>query len=443
MRAAQKLYENGHITYHRTDSIILSTKFVDQAKKHIESKYGKNYYLQNIFKNKSKNAQEAHEAIRPTNLTLDISCAEEELKVYELIYARAISSLMVPIKTLGTSLIIEDSNKHFEFKASGFQVTFDGWSKAYENLPSVKYSPISADTLLPSVKVGESVALKDIKSEKKETQPPARYSEASLIKTLEQFGIGRPSTYAPTVTTIISRKYIVKEQGYLHPTDLGIVVMSLLMDNFRDIVDYSFTASIEDNLDRVALGEENWTKVLKDFYAPFNTKVELASKNLTRDDYKILGDAPKSTKCPDCKGKMLIKLGKNGRFYTCAKFPECKGIRDIDGNTDKDIEKKVLSKEFKSMYLSSPKTEDGQIYILKKGRYGEFWAHPSYPKVKDAKPLEFTKKYLTEKYGQAPKTDKGKSFVFRQGKWGPYWAHPDYPKIKETRRIKVQKDKED
>lgn len=440
MRAAQKLYENGHITYHRTDSVVLSEKFITKAEKYIKKKFGPEYFLKNSFKNKSKNAQEAHEAIRPTNLTLDLSLADDEIKVYEIIYARALSSLMSPIKTLGTSLVIESENKEFEFRASGFQVIFDGWSKAYSVAKNIKYVPISADTILPATQVGESISLKDIKADKKETQPPARYSEASLIKTLEQYGIGRPSTYAPTITTILGRKYIVKEAGYLQPTDLGIVVTALIKDNFCDIVDYSFTANIEHNLDRVAAGEEKWEKVVKDFYSPFIKKVELASKNLTRDDYKILGEAPSSTKCPECKGKMLIKLGKNGRFYTCAKFPECKGIRDMDGSTEKDIEKKVQTPEFKAVYKNAPMTDDKVSYLLKRGRFGEFWAHPSYPKVKDARPLEYTDKYLKEKYGDSPQTEDGRNFVFRQGKWGPYWAHPDYPEVKETKRIKVEKE---
>jgi len=441
MRAAQKLYENGLITYHRTDSFNLSQKFVKQAEGFITKNLGADYYEPHFFKNKSKNAQEAHEAIRPTslkNLPKNIDLGSDERVIYDLIFARALAVFMPPIKTLVTTINIVSTDKKYTFKTTGSKVLFEGWNKAYSFKSSIKYTPLSEDVILPELKENDVAKVKSVESEHKQTTPPARFSEASLIKTLEKYGIGRPSTYAPTISTIISRGYVVKENKALVPTDLGKVVTKLLEDNFKNIVDYNFTANIEEDLDKVAEGKVQWQSLLKDFYKPFEKEVNEASENLKRKDYTVLSEAPKNIKCPDCGGKMVVKIGRAGRFYSCAKFPDCKGIRDINGQTEADVAKKANSKDFKAKYKKAPKTTDGKDYILKRGRFGEFWAHPDYPKVKDAKPLELKKSELVKEYGEVPKTKDGRDFVLKRGRFGNFWAHPDYPKVKETIRIKTK-----
>lgn len=444
MRAAQKLYENGHITYHRTDSIALSTKFINMAQKFIKKEFGDNYYLENKFKNKSKNAQEAHEAIRPTDLKLRpdqlTKMGKEEQVVYELIYARSIASLMTPIKTNLSSIDIESTDNKYQFKTTGSRVLFDGWAGAYKFVKTISYNPLSGDVILPVVEKSEQANLVEAKSEEKMTMPPARYSEASLIKALEKYGIGRPSTYAPTITTLTSRKYVEKENKYLFPTDLGMVVTKLLEDHFEDVMDYEFTAKIEGKLDEVAGGNQQWEEVVDSFYKPFVKKLDETENKVARADYKVLGEAPSDIKCPECKSKMVIKLGKKGKFYSCSKFPDCNGARFLTGETEQDLEKKADTKDFKNTYMPAPKTDDGRDYLLKKGRFGEFWAHPDYPKVKDAQPLQERPEILEKKYGKAPKTDDGREFVFKKGRYGAYWSHPDYPKVKETVRIKETKD---
>mgnify|MGYP005849858951 CR=1 FL=1 len=439
MRAAQKLYENGYITYHRTDSVALSSKFVQMAETFIKKSFGDKYLKTRLFKNKSKNAQEAHEAIRPTDLSVRSSILKlgnDEKIVYSLIYARSVATQMSNIEYLQSSLDIVSDNNNFLFRTSGNTVLFDGWSKIYSYLSEIKYNPLGSEVLLPNVKTGDLLDLINCNYEQRQTTPPPRYSEASLIKILEKYGIGRPSTYAPTIQTILTRKYVEKEGKYLYPTDMGNVVTKLLEDNFESIVDYNFTAKIESDLDNVATGREDWTKVVSDFYIPFEKKINAAETTLTRRDYKILDVAPSNIICPKCSSGMVVKLGKLGRFYSCDKFPDCDGVRFINGETVEDIEKKSETADFKKMYKAPPKTEDNRNYLLRNGRYGMFWAHPDYPKVKDAKPLEIKKRGLIALYGEIPKTNDGRDFVFKSGKFGKYWAHPDYPKVKEIIRIK-------
>ncbi len=230
-----------------------------------------------------------------------------------------------------------------------------------------------------------------------------------------------------------------KEGRYLKPTDIGTVVNNLLTKYFNNVVDYGFTSGMEAKLDEIAEGKVEWIKMLKDFYMPFEKKVQEKDKEIPREEFTVLGKAPKDTKCPECGSNMLIKLGRYGRFYSCERFPDCKGMLSIDGESKEDIEKEVESEEFKKDYLPAPKTEDGRDYVLKKGRFGKFWAHPDYPKIKDAKPLELTPEKQKEIYGDAPKTDDGRDYVLKNGKFGAFWAHPDYPKVKDIKRIPKNK----
>lgn len=321
MGVAQKLYEAGLITYMRTDSTTLASVAVSAIAKHIEDTYGKEYVEVRTYKTKSKNAQEAHEAIRPTDVTqVSAGLNEEQKKLYELIHARTVSSQMRDAGTLRTKITASTDGVP-DFYANGSIVTDPGWLLAD---PRAK----GEDTILPRVKAEEPLTLLDIKSEEKFTEPPNRYTEAGLVKELEKRGIGRPSTYASIMKTIIDRGYVLKEGRTLKPTATGDVVSTFLEKHFDTYISDSFTAEMEDELDQIANGEREYEKTLRDFYTPFHKDV--ASKE---DIPKLtgLGDAPKEFPCPLCGGPMEMKLSRNGVFMSCKKFPECTGARTEGG----------------------------------------------------------------------------------------------------------------
>lgn len=254
----------------------------------------------------------------------------------------------------------------------------------------------------------------DIEWIEKETQPKPRYTEASLVKKMEQLGIGRPSTYANIISTIKNRGYIVVEKKYLIPTDSGIVVSDFLVKYFNDIVDYGFTAKMEDDLDSVAGGKLDKVKLLKDFYFPFHEQIEKGDKEIKKEDVVVLEES--SEKCPECGGKMVVKLGRNGKFLSCAKFPKCKGIISFEKEMDLDKEK----------YVEITKCDlcDGDM-ILKSGKYGRFWACSNYPKCKNAKPL-----MLKEKCPEC-----ASNLVERKGKWGKsFIGCSNYPKCRHIKK---------
>jgi DNA topoisomerase-1 len=323
----------------------------------------------------------------------------------------------------------------YQFKADGSRITFDGFTKVYY----IRFS----ENILPKFKKGDKVYPFMILGEQNFTKPPARYSEATLIKELEQHGIGRPSTYASIVSTILSRKYVEKIGKYFKPTPTGKVVNKLLVKYFNDIVDLGFTAEMESKLDKIAEGEEEWTEVIEEFYKPFEKELEKGEKNISKEEFTVLGKAPDNIKCPECGSPMVIKLSRYGTFYSCKKFPDCKGMRDMEGKTDEEkqneLQKKAKSKEFKEKYQPAPKTEDGRDYLLKSGKYGEFWAHPDYPKKKDIKSLQLKPDKIREIYGEPPKTEDGRDYLLKNGRYGEFWAHPDYPKKKDIKKIKKSK----
>lgn len=432
MVAAQKLYEAGHITYMRTDSVFMSEQATQQARKYVEKVYGKKYLHDDVrrFKSKQKGAQEAHECIRPVSFMTkpsDLNVTKEQENIYTLIWSHALATQMKPAQV--KNVAVDVNINEYLFRANGAQIVFDGFLKVTKDKV--------AESILPELQEKQEVYPEYFVGVQHFTKPPARYTEASLIKKLEELGIGRPSTYASIISTIQSRKYVEKEGRYLYPTDMGTVVNALLTTYFDNVVDYNFTAGMEENLDKVAEGDKDWRKMMKEFFNPFQKTVKEKEQTITRDEFKVLGDGPEEFPCPVCGSKMHIKLGKNGRFLSCSRFPDCDGIRSIDGKTQEEIENEVNTKEFKETYKPAPKTEDGRDYLLKEGRYGKFWAHPDYPKVKDAKPLEYTDKKLKELYGQPPKAKDGKTtLILRNGRYGPFWAHPDYPKVKEVQKIK-------
>ncbi len=330
MMMAQKLYEKGHITYHRTDSLNLSAQSQQQAKQFIIDNFGNNYWpgFDRKFKTKSKSAQEAHEAIRPTqpNATPEIlakkaKLSPEEFKIYNLIWQRFLASQMAQAVFDACSVGIQatcSTKEAYTFRANGQTMKFDGFLKVYP----MKFE----ETELPNLKTKDTLQLKELLSDQHFTQPPARYSEATLIKVLEKEGIGRPSTYAPTIDTIQQRNYIEKDENKkLQPTKIGLMVDEMLFKHFPQIVDIQFTAKMEKELDEVADGKDTFQKTLKDFYMPFEQILKDKEKSVEKLDLTEETDKI----CPQCSGKMIIRLGRYGKFYACSKFPECKHTEPI------------------------------------------------------------------------------------------------------------------
>lgn len=328
MMVAQRLYEAGYITYMRTDSIRLSDDARKMAKEYINEKFGSKYYLEREFKAKG-NAQDAHEAIRPTHLDATITMGKDEEKLYNLILNRFLASQMA-IAIYDTTKIrvnVED----YIFHINGSVIKFDGFMKLYiegkdDKVKTKEEAEDDDDEIkvLPEFKIGEILKQKELKADKKTTEPPARYTEASLVKIMEEKGVGRPSTYAPTISTIEERYYIEKEGRYLKPTQLGEIVNKLLEDNFKDIVDVKFTAGMENKLDDIADSKENYVEMLKDFYKPFN-------ENLLKVQDKIekvkIPEEETDVICEKCGRKMVIKQGRFGKFLACPGYPECQNIK--------------------------------------------------------------------------------------------------------------------
>lgn len=328
MMVAQRLYEAGYITYMRTDSIRLSDDARKMAKEYINEKFGSKYYLEREFKAKG-NAQDAHEAIRPTHLDATITMGKDEEKLYNLILNRFLASQMA-IAIYDTTKIRVNVQDYI-FHINGSVIKFDGFMKLYiegkdDKVKTKEEAEDDDDEIkvLPEFKIGEILKQKELKADKKTTEPPARYTEASLVKIMEEKGVGRPSTYAPTISTIEERYYIEKEGRYLKPTQLGEIVNKLLEDNFKDIVDVKFTAGMENKLDDIADSKENYVEMLKDFYKPFN-------ENLLKVQDKIekvkIPEEETDVICEKCGRKMVIKQGRFGKFLACPGYPECQNIK--------------------------------------------------------------------------------------------------------------------
>ncbi|MCX6791260.1 MAG: type I DNA topoisomerase, partial [Candidatus Gribaldobacteria bacterium] len=360
MMSAQKLYEYGLITYHRTDSLNLSAQSQISAKDYIIEKFGKNYWpgFSRNFKTKSKSAQEAHEAIRPTiveNLPELIKkkskLTEDQFRLYDLIWRRFLASQMQDATF--DSVAVDISAKNYTFRSNGQTLKFDGFLKIYP----VQFE--EAD--LPDLKIDDSLEFQELLPEQHFTQPPARYSEATLIKVLEKEGIGRPSTYAPIIGTILKRNYVEKDDNKkLKPTETGTMVDDLLVKHFPEIVEIGFTAQMEDNLDKVAEGKKEWVKTIREFYEPFEKNLkqkeqEVVKKDLTEKTDKI---------CPKCQAPMVIRLGRFGKFYACSKFPECKQTENLPRP---------------SLAIVCPQCEQGQI-VEKHSKKGKvFYGCPNWP----------------------------------------------------------------
>lgn len=422
MIAAQRLFENGFITYHRTDSLNLSPQFVESARTFIGQKFGKQFLPDEgiYYKTNSKNAQEAHEAIRPTDIKnipgkFDMGkLGEEEVKVYSLIWKRSLECQMLPAIYDQTSVQI-DSEKGYGFKANGSVIKFAGWLAVSELLGlNTDEEDIS---ILADFKENEVLNLQNLKMDQHFTQPPARYSDATLIKTLEELGIGRPSTYAPTISTIQTRGYVIKEGKYFIPADVAFVVTDLLVNNFPDIVDLQFTAEIEKEFDEIAEGTRKWVPVIREFYLPFAKIVEDRDKNLQKSDVTLLGESSES--CPDCGRPLVYKLGKYGKFLSCSGFPDCtyaKPIMEIIHDGENGSQHTTGGQ---MSFGKCPNCEDG-ILIMKQGPYGKFIGCSNYPKCKTIQ------KYLEKVGVKCPKCEIG-DVVVKKAKRGVFYGCSRYP----------------
>lgn len=335
MSIAQGLYEGvkipekgtvGLITYMRTDSTRISEEARAMAKKHIVEEYGENYYENRYYKT-NKEAQDAHEGIRPTYAELKPdeikdSLTKDQYKLYKLIYNRFMASQMAPA-VYDTISVTIDANK-YTFKANGQNLKFKGFMVLYVEGTDEKIE--EENEIIPELELNQEVKKQKIEPKQSFTEPPARYTEASLVKALEEKGIGRPSTYSPIITTILERRYIEKEQKQLIPTELGKVVNKLLTDNFSDIINVKFTANIENQFDNVAEGKENWKTIIKDFYTPFEENLEKVEREL---EHVKLEEEVSDVQCEKCGRMMIYKYGRFGKFLACPGYPECKNTKAI------------------------------------------------------------------------------------------------------------------
>lgn len=332
MMVAQQLYEGidvgrrgtmGLITYLRTDSVRVSAEAKSAASAYIEERFGKEYSANNIFSGKNKDIQDAHEAIRPSDVTLEPESIKEYLskdqfRLYQLIWTRFLASQMAAAKY--DSMQVDIENGKYGFRANGSKRVFDGYQRVYKSTDEEK------DNLLPVLKEGEELNLKDIRGEQNFTQPPARFTEASLVKTLEELNIGRPSTYAPIVGTLTERKYVRREKKSLIPSELGFLVTGLMEEYFKEIVDVRFTASMEDKLDEVETTGYEWKKIIRDFYGPFSEELKKADAAIEK---VVVEDKPTGEICELCGKPMVFKAGRYGDFIACSGYPECKNTKPI------------------------------------------------------------------------------------------------------------------
>jgi len=382
MQIAQQLYEGidigegavGLITYMRTDSVNLSTEAIDQIRDLIQSRYGKDQIPKSpkIYKTKAKNAQEAHEAVRPTSAKwhpddIRSKLSPDQFKLYDLIWKRAIASQMIHATIHSVAIDLKAGEGHL-FRANGSTIAKPGFISVYTEGVDDKKGSVNDETMLPILEEGDVLPLLEIITKQHFTEPPPRFSEASLVKTLEEHGIGRPSTYASIIGTLLSREYVTLDTKRFYPTDVGRVVNKFLTTYFTQYVDYDFTAKLEDDLDAVSRGEKAWIPLLKDFWKPFKERIIDTQENVQRSDItreKI------DEKCPECKGQLSKRLGRNGSFIGCDNYPECKYTRNINGEK---VETEVVEGR------TCPKCDSA--LVIKQGRYGKFIGCSSYPDCK-------------------------------------------------------------
>lgn len=407
MMIAQQLYEGlelgasgpvGLITYMRTDSLNLSEDSLAAAKKYIIEKFGLQFAIgkPRRFKTKSKGAQEAHEAIRPTNPARDPETIKEfldskQFKIYQLIWQRMLASQMASAVTDSTSvdILAETPDKNnYTLRANGSIIKFEGFLKVYPKK--------SEDVILPQLENQEKLNLLNVASEQHFTAPPARYNEASLIKILEEYGIGRPSTYAPTISTIQDRGYVEKIEKRFYPKEIGILVNKVLVAHFPQIVDIKFTAGIEESLDEIAENKKQWVPVIKEFYEPFKDNLLKKEKEINKKD---LTEEKSDEKCPKCNSPMIIKLGRFGKFMACTNYPDCKTT--VPMGEEKALKESMANE--KCALCGAP-------MLVKYGRFGAFLGCSKYPECKNIKKIEKTIGMKCPKCGKGEVIEKKGKF---------------------------------
>ena len=428
MRIAQQLYEGvdigegavGLITYMRTDSVNLADEAVAEIRDYIAETYGAKQVPEKprVFKTKSKNAQEAHEAIRPTSIhrhpkEIAKYLTPEQAKLYELIWKRTLASQMVHATLNTVTADLAAGSEENLFRATGSTVVDPGFMAVYqEGRDDAKRAKEAEEKMLPSLAEGEEVALVAIRPEQHFTEPPPRYSEASLVKALEEHGIGRPSTYASIISTLQDRGYAELEKKRFHPTDVGRVVNKFLTDYFTRYVDYDFTAKLEDELDAVSRGEEEWVPLLRRFWKPFKEQVDHTQENVKRSD---VTQEKLDEKCPKCGQPLSIRLGRHGRFIGCTGYPECDYTRDL--NQDK-----AEAEAPQEVGRDCP--ECGAPLVFKRGRYGKFIGCSAYPKCRYIEPLEKPK----DTGVPCPKCGKGTLMQRKSRRGKIFYSCSTYPK---------------
>lgn len=428
MSVAQKLYEQGYITYMRTDSLNLSPKFISEADAWIKKTLGADYTSGGRgFKNKSKNAQEAHEAIRPTEAKLTPEELENKLdknqaRLYRLIWQKAISSQMTPAKLAATVIDVKASDKkdNYLFRANGQTLIFPGYLKVWPEK--------TKEQELPALKEKQSLILLDLKSEGHSTNPPARYSDASLVKELEKHGIGRPSTYAPTISTIIVRNYVERDENKkLKPTAIAFIVTDLLLNHFPKIVDYKFTAKLENDLDLIARGDKKWPPVIREFYEGFHDNLVNKYEEIKKSD--IMPEEKSNEVCDKCGAPMIIKTGRYGKFLACSAYPDCRNIKKFGGEggnfEKKEANPKIL--ELQKKYEGETCDKCGAPMKVREGKFGPFLACSAYPKCKNIKNIAGANS--TGQEVDCPICGNGK-IVKKFSRRGAFWACNNYPKCK-------------
>ncbi|MFQ5911947.1 MAG: type I DNA topoisomerase [Nitrospinota bacterium] len=380
MAIAQQLYEGlevgeegsvGLITYMRTDSTRVAQEALTEARKFIGGEYGEDYLpaKAQVYRSK-KGAQDAHEAVRPTSVartpgSLKGHLTKDQLSLYRLIWNRFVASQMSPAEYEQTSVDIKSGK--YVFRATGSVLLFPGFTRVYEE--EADDSAKEEAPPLPPLKEGEGVRCEELTPKQHLTQPPPRYTEASLVRGLEEKGIGRPSTYASILSTLTDRNYVRMEKPQMHPTELGIMLSHLLVKNFADLMDVGFTAEMENRLDSIEEGKENWTKTLKNFYSSFEADLKKAEQTLNEPE-------PTGRKCPECGGELVKKPGRYGMFIGCSNYPECR-YTERTGNREPSP---VIETEQRCEKCEAP-------MVVKNGRYGPFLSCSRYPECKNAKPL--------------------------------------------------------
>ncbi|MHB1241556.1 MAG: type I DNA topoisomerase [Gammaproteobacteria bacterium] len=389
MRTAQQLYEGvevdgsavGLISYMRTDSVNLAQEAIADLRALIAERYGKDNLPKepHAYKTRAKNAQEAHEAIRPTAASRTPESVHDYLtadqfKLYELIWKRTVACQMINA-TIDTVAVDFSCGEGNVFRATGSTIVDPGFMAVYqEGVDDAKAD--SEDRLLPPLQVGDILALEQIRPEQHFTEPPPRYTEASLVRVLEEYGIGRPSTYASIISTLVQREYAVLDKRRFQPTDVGRIVSRFLSQHFTQYVDYDFTAKLEDELDAVARGEKNWIPLMHAFWKPFQELVKDKEKNISRTEATTEAT---DEACPKCGKPLTIRLGRRGRFIGCSGYPDCDYTRDVDGNHEEPDTSAVEGR-------SCPQCQSP--LLVRRGRYGKFIGCSTYPKCRFIEPLE-------------------------------------------------------